>query len=343
MDLVILDFSWYGNPCDPLSDALIVEACRRRGWTAEIRAVGRGEWPFWDSDGPDRPGTEAGPLPEPGGMTPRGFPPGRHGRRGETRVSPSARGPADRRGEGPLGRRRGRRETPVSHPAKGPSGRGGVPVWLRYDLREAGDLAWVVQVARALEQAGVPVFPGAEAIGTSEDKWLTAMALEKAGLPVPPTRLGSRAGEGPFPVIVKPRVGWGARGMRVFVAGADPGLAAAATEAAVVQPFLAHERTLIAAVAAGRPVACIEDIGGGLRAEGRVGAVAFPAGAADLAGRALSAVGLVAGTVDLLETADGLLVLEVNSAPRLTYPHLPEIDLAGPMVDAVVARWGMKR
>lgn len=343
MEGVILDFSWYGNPFDPLSDALIVEACRQRGWAVEIRAGGRGEVSHGGVGRPGRPATGVEPFQEPTGTMSEGL---------------------------PLGCRGGGCGIPVSSAARGRSGRDGVPVWLRYDLRTPEDLAWVVQVARELRQAGVLVFPGAEAIEASEDKWLTAQALEKAGVPIPPTALGSGVAVGPlanreprvsrrlpsrpgnlsdvgsvggavtFPLIVKPRVGWGARQTRVFRLATEPGLAEAATGQAVVQPFLPHGRTLIAAVAAGQPIVCIEDMGGGLQAEGRVGAIAFPPGAADLAARALAAVGLVTGTVDLIETADGLLVLEVNSAPRLTYPHLPEVDLAGPMAAAVLAWWG---
>ncbi|NLI79203.1 MAG: ATP-grasp domain-containing protein [Candidatus Riflebacteria bacterium] len=369
MNLVVLDFSGYGNPFDPLSDALIVEACRRRGWAAEIRAAGCGKVAHGCRGRPSRPGrpaTGAEPFPEPTG-TISATPLCRHEGRRETPVSRIAKGPTGTRSEGlPRGHHGGRRETPVTRTVKGLSGRDGVSVWLRYDLRTPEDLAWVVQVARDLKQSGVRVFPRSEAIEGSEDKWLTARALAKAGIPIPPTALGTGVAAGslakretegprrrpwqpggltdvgsvPFPLIVKPRVGWGARQTQVFRSAAEPGLAEAVTGEAVVQPFLPHDRTLIAAVAAGRPLACIEDIGGGLRAEGRVGTIAFPPGAADLAARALAAVGLVTGTVDLIETVDGLRVLEVNSAPRLTYPHLPEIDLAGPMVEAVLAWWG---
>jgi glutathione synthase/RimK-type ligase-like ATP-grasp enzyme len=212
-------------------------------------------------------------------------------------------------------------------------------VWLRYDLRQPADLSRVIEVAEGLTRQGVRVFPAPAAVTTAEDKWQTAQVLAKAGVPMPLTRLGSEAHHLPLPVILKRRVGWGSQGICVRRQLADPWPAVADLEAYVAQPFLPHDRTLVAAVAAGRGLACLEDIGGGLQADGRVGTVPWPTGALELAWQALQAVGLPTGTVDLIETADGLHVLEVNSAPRLTYPHLPAVDLAGPMVDAVLAWW----
>lgn len=211
--------------------------------------------------------------------------------------------------------------------------------WLRYDLRSPEDLRWVADAATRLAREGTRIFPTAAAIVAAEDKWRTAGALKKAGVPIPQTRLGKDVLDLPFPVILKPRVGWGARNVWVIQFPGDPGLIEAKNEDFVAQTFIPHDRTLIAAIAAGQPIACIEDIGGGIQARGRVGVIPFPKGAVELAVRALTAVGLVCGTVDLIESPGGLRVLEVNSAPRLTYPYLPDLDLAGPMVEAVVAGW----
>jgi glutathione synthase/RimK-type ligase-like ATP-grasp enzyme len=204
-------------------------------------------------------------------------------------------------------------------------------------VRHPDDLAWAVECALRLRHEGVRVFPSAEALLAAEDKWVTALAFRKASIPIPPTRLANDLPDGPFPMILKPRVGWGAENNRVIFSAADPGTTDATSNAFVVQPFIPHERTLIAAVAAGRPIVCIEPTGGGVRPVVRASVVPFPERAVDLATRALAAVDLITGTVDLIETPDGLRVLEVNSAPQLTYPHLPGCDLAGPMVEAVVS------
>ncbi|RCK78954.1 MAG: hypothetical protein OZSIB_0505 [Candidatus Ozemobacter sibiricus] len=239
--------------------------------------------------------------------------------------------------------RRGRLAEVVAASAAGPGPRlAAEKVWLRYDLRQPADLNRVIEVAEGLTRQGVRVFPAPAAVTNAEDKWQTAQGLAKAGVPIPQTRLGGEAHHLPLPIILKRRVGWGSQGSCVCRQPADPGPAVADLDAYVAQPFLPHDRTLVAAVAAGRGLACLEDIGGGLQAEGRVGTVPWPTGALELAWQALQAVGLPTGTVDLIETADGLQVLEVNSAPRLTYPHLPAVDLAGPMVDAVLSWWEME-
>lgn len=261
MTITIVDFSWYGNTFDPVSNGLLRDALRRRGSKAEI--VNR------------------------------------------------------------------TRDDQIDAPSPG--------VWLRYDLRTPADLIWVVSYAQRLAQAGCRVWPTAESIDAAEDKWLTAIALRQANVAVPPTTLANEAMAGPFPIIVKPRVGWGARQTQVFHSPTDPELSAVSTENYIVQPFIAHERVLIAAVTETRPIVCIEDIGGGLNGVGRGSAIPFPKGADVLAARALAAVGLVTGTVDLIEAPAGLRVLEVNSAPRITYPHIPQVNLADPMVDAVLA------
>ena len=257
--LAIVDFSWYGNPFDAQSNALLIEALRKRGVTAGIVSFPR-------DHRPDITASRA---------------------------------------------------------------------WLRYDVRKPDDLQWVAETAQLLKRAGITTFPTAEAIVASEDKWATAEALKKARIPIPLTVIGRDAFDCGFPVILKPRVGWGAMNTWVIRFPGDPGPAKAEIEDYIAQPFISHERTLIAAMAGGRPIVCIEDRGGGISASGRVGTVPFPDQGAELASQALSAVGLIAGTVDLIEIPDGLLVLEVNSAPRLTYPHLPKVDLAGPIVDSV--------
>jgi ribosomal protein S6--L-glutamate ligase len=97
-------------------------------------------------------------------------------------------------------------------------------------------------------------------------------------------------------------------------------------------------------VADAREIGTIEKRAGGddFRTNEACGGSARPAtapgGGVELVVAALDAVGLVTGTADLLELDGGIAVLEVNSAPGLEYPSIPELDLAGPMV-ACVMRW----
>ena len=217
-------------------------------------------------------------------------------------------------------------------------------VWLRYDLRSRSELSWVVSVADRLQQRGHRVFPSAAAILLAEDKWETFHAFRQRGIPTPETLLGLELARCALPVILKPRVGWGGKGCLRLHAAADR--AAATTRVAVTtrvaeddicQPYLAHQRTWIVAVAGGQEIVTLQEPRNDPAHEGETQVRPAPPGAVSLALAALDAVGLVAGTVDLIESPAGLLVLEVNSAPRIPYPDLPDLDLATPMVRSVLA------
>jgi glutathione synthase/RimK-type ligase-like ATP-grasp enzyme len=210
-------------------------------------------------------------------------------------------------------------------------------VWLRYDLRSRGELSWIAAVAHDLRQRGHRVFPPATSILAAEDKWETLHAFHAAGVSTLPTFLGFDLDRCGVPAMLKPRVGWGGQGNLVLRGGAD--VAAAATVRAedyICQPYIPHRRTWVVAVAAGREIVAIEARREAER-DGEVQVLPLPPGGPGLASAAVTAVGLVAGTVDLIETLDGLRVLEVNSAPRIPYPDLPTVDLATPMVRCVLA------
>ncbi len=212
-------------------------------------------------------------------------------------------------------------------------------VWLRYDLRSPEDLAWVVECALRLQLSGVTLFPSPQTILVCEDKWLTDLALRRNNLPIPDTWLAGQMPDGPFPMILKPRVCWGGNNSRVIHGARDMNARDAMNDHFVAQPFIPHQKTWIAAIANRQPIACIEEriMGDGMT--WRAGTVPFRDNMVELACKALEAVNLVTGTVDLIETPDGMQILEVNSAPRLTYPHLQGLDLAGPMACAVMERW----
>jgi len=209
-------------------------------------------------------------------------------------------------------------------------------VWLRYDLRSRAELSWIVGLAQALRREGRIVFPPAQSILAAEDKWEAFHAFGAAQIPTPATQLAFAPGCFGFPAIVKPRTAWGGIGRLVLHGPSDlAGPRDLVAEDCIVQPYTEHTHMWIVAQAAGREIVVIEE-GRGTRARGDARVVALPAGAAGLARAALDAVGLPTGTVDLIRSTAGMLVLEVNSAPRIPYPALENVDLAGPMVRAVL-------
>jgi len=220
----------------------------------------------------------------------------------------------------------------------GPAPPGTRCVWLRYDLRSRQELSWVVRVAHDLRQRGHCVFPSARSILLAEDKWETFHAFRTARVPTPDTALGLELERFRLPAILKPRVGWGGKGALRVRADADRAAAAArVAEDDVCQPYIAHSHTWIVALADGREVVTLQEPRNDPAHEGETYARPAPPGAVGLACAALASVGLVAGTIDLIESPGGLLVLEVNSAPRIPYADLPDVDLATPMVHSVLA------
>ncbi|MBA4417176.1 MAG: hypothetical protein C0392_04605 [Syntrophus sp. (in: bacteria)] len=216
-------------------------------------------------------------------------------------------------------------------------------VWLRYDLRSRRDLAWITRLAGNLETDGHLVFPRSLSILMSEDKWETHLALQAADIPSVATFRPGKAPKSRAKAILKPRVGWGGIGIKVLenTDGSFP-LPPGRPEHFIWQPFVPHRQTWTVAVAGESPVATLEKraTGKDFRTNADFGEsaahIAGPNDGAALAARALTAVGLVTGTVDIIEVEGRLTVLEVNSAPCVWYDNLPALDLAGPMVRSVM-------
>lgn len=95
-----------------------------------------------------------------------------------------------------------------------------------------------------LEQAGVIVLlPQREFVACCLDKFLLMQRLQSAGIPTPATRLASQDWtQMEFPVVVKPRVGRGSRGLGIISAEGDlPSFLAAspyAPEELLVQEYI---------------------------------------------------------------------------------------------------------
>ncbi len=212
-------------------------------------------------------------------------------------------------------------------------------VWLRYDIRSRSDLKWILEVAATLKRKGQNIFPSPKSIWLAEDKWETFLALKRIGTPLPITFRSRDLQKCGFPAILKTRVGWGSMGNRVILEEkAMASLSPYRKDDYICQRFIPHEKTLIIALAGGIEIACLEDYGKTGHDEEGVIPVKTPHTALELAQKALKATGLCTGTVDLIDTPEGLKVLEVNSAPRISYPHIPGLDLAKPMVNAVLEK-----
>ena len=216
--------------------------------------------------------------------------------------------------------------------------------------------------ASALEAGGAVVANPAAAIETCADKWLTSVALHRAGLPTPHTVLAltpeqalqevQRLG---CPVVIKPLTSsWGRRVS--LVRDLDAARAVLEHCAALPSPqsHLIYLQELVdkpgrdirVVVAGGRAVAAAYRISQDWRCNVALGARSEPCPLtpelAALAVAATRAVGADFAGVDVVEDRAGaLLVLEVNHNVELTgiqHAHADRVDIAGELVDAVLAR-----
>ena len=212
-------------------------------------------------------------------------------------------------------------------------GRGDVAL-ARLDVRQSldgvEDGLWALE---RLDEAGVRVLNGPNAVVLAHDKLLTARLLRRAGLPHPRTMLVERHSPIPdldFPAVVKPRFGsWGQdvrlcrdrEELRAVLDGLSCRLWFRATGAVAQEliPPLGHDLRLV--IAGGRVVGAAKRIApsGEWRTNVALGASVVPAEpppvAAELALAAAKASGLDLVGVDLLPTGPGgFSVIELNGA-----------------------------
>jgi ribosomal protein S6--L-glutamate ligase len=189
--------------------------------------------------------------------------------------------------------------------------------------------AWILRGARsALSPA---------AIARASDKVLTTLGLVRAGVPVVPTvairepfHVESVLAELPADSwILKSRTGMGGGGVALVHGRSSArsvlGALTAGHETVLVQPFMrtSPTRDLRVLVAGMEPIAAYwrEAQGDEFRSNVHRGGLAsaaeasLPEGAFELALAAARATALPFSGVDLIETADGLAVLEVNASP----------------------------
>ncbi len=192
-------------------------------------------------------------------------------------------------------------------------------------------------VARLLEEKGVRLFNGAEAIRLADDKMLTHIALLKTDLSQPKTIPSPLffAGEDDgsflknvieelgFPIVVKNC--YGAFGRQVFLARNESELRALRAkllpEKHIYQEFIDCGSTDLRVIVIGGKAICAmrrrAKDEGEFRANAELGgtgeAVELTKALAETAEKAANALGLCYAGVDLLEKEGGYLVAEVNS------------------------------
>ncbi|MGC8839067.1 MAG: lysine biosynthesis protein LysX [Anaerolineae bacterium] len=216
-----------------------------------------------------------------------------------------------------------------------------------------------VYISRLVEMAGKPVVNRSSVIQTCGDKILTTMALEEAGVPTPQARLAfspeaalEAIEEMGYPVVLKPAHGsWGRLLARVNDRDAAEALLEhKATLGGVlhatvyIQEYIPKPDRDIRVLLAGEEViTAIYRRSAHWITNTALGGKAVPCpltpDLVDLSLRAARAVGGGILAVDLLETADGrLLVNEVNHTPEFHGAmEAVEVDIAGAMADYLLA------
>jgi ribosomal protein S6--L-glutamate ligase len=211
-------------------------------------------------------------------------------------------------------------------------------------------------VVRQLELAGVHAANGCDAILRARDKLACLQLLQRAGVQQPRTGFAHSEKDtreliawlGGPPVVVK--LVEGTQGLGVALAESER--AAESVISAfrelkadiLVQEFIAESsgRDLRALVVDGTVVAAMERIApdGEFRANFHRGGTVQPAALSDAehdaAVRAAQVTGLQVAGVDLLRSARGPLVMEVNASPGLEgIEQSTGVDVAGAVVDAL--------
>lgn len=210
-------------------------------------------------------------------------------------------------------------------------------------------------VVRQFEQLGTMVMNPSNAILDSRDKFRSLQILSRHKIGIPATTLVRGRGDtqhaiervGGVPVIIK--VLEGAQGVGVILADTEDTAKAvletlSTRQAVLVQKFV-HEsrgRDVRALVVNGKVVAAMRRIAEGqefrsnLHRGGRAEAVELSPSYEKTAIAAAQVLGLRVAGVDMLESNDGPMVMEVNSSPGLEgIEGVTKIDCASAMIKGV--------
>ena len=213
-------------------------------------------------------------------------------------------------------------------------------------------------VVRQFEAMDIYTTNTAEAIANSRDKLRAMQILARHDIAIPPTTFVRERADialaidrvGGAPVVIKTLEG--TQGIGVILAP-DARVAESILETlqnagqhVLIQRFVSESRgrDLRAIVVDGRVVAAMRRIATGdefrsnVHRGGRVEAAQLDATTSDLARRAAQTIGLSVCGVDMIESDDGPLVLEVNSSPGLEgIEYATGLDVAGAIIDHIIS------
>ncbi len=198
----------------------------------------------------------------------------------------------------------------------------------------ASDVAFRFETLMALQEKGVAVINPPPAIARAANKFATSLALQRAGVPTPKTAVTTSLEEAQAVLqnlgraVSKPLFGFKGREIFLLQDGVQADLDRLESilnmEGLVyLQEFIAMDRPrdIRAFVVGGSVLGAIYRLAppgqwiSNLARGGHPTACPVTTKLQDLAGRAAEAVGAVYCGVDLLETPDGLKVIEVNGTP----------------------------
>ena len=202
--------------------------------------------------------------------------------------------------------------------------------------RGAIDVSFRFEVLQALVQKGIPVINPPEAIARAANKFATSRALHDRGVPTPKTIVTTSLEEAEEALhsfgkaVSKPLFGYKGRDILLLKSGDPADLArlrsivetrglvylqefveTATDSPRDIRAFVVDGKTLGAIFRVAPPGQWISNLARGGRAE----ACPLTGELEDLAAKAARAVGATYCGVDLLETRQGLSVIEVNGTP----------------------------
>jgi [lysine-biosynthesis-protein LysW]--L-2-aminoadipate ligase len=207
---------------------------------------------------------------------------------------------------------------------------------------------------RALQRWGIPTLNSAEAVRLCDDKAENSLALEVAGIPTPRTLMAFDVDSAiqaceavGYPAVLKPVTGsWGRLLARVngpeqarSILEQKKSLGSFHHAVFYVQEYIAKpDRDIRAYVVGDHVLAASYRTAKHWVTNAARGAVSVPCPITpdieDLALRACAAVGARLAGVDLIETGDGLKVVEVNTGGEFKgLMSTTDVDIAGAIVD----------
>ncbi len=214
-------------------------------------------------------------------------------------------------------------------------------------------VAYGAEVVFHFEWLGIPVLNRATSIINARHKFRSLRILSEHGLPIPPSfTVGSsqfldRAVRetGDYPFVMKPFAG--THGKAILLLDTPTSLASAVDTLCddlhqdyVIQPLIKEAvgkdiRVIVVGgkvIVAMRRIAPAGEFRSNIHRGGRGEIVALPDSYTDIAIRATAAMELEVAGVDLLETDNGPVVLEVNPSPGFEIEAVTGVSIAEPII-----------